>query len=173
MVSNEAIVLGTFADTELKLMLEKLATNSKSYLDNSFKAAANAPMKTTLTKGVAAGIASLGGEVYDYTKDNNPKELTKDNLYKSATNVTSDAYKGLLFGNTNIGTTIIGNSLVDKAVTGESNLEQNAVSGIEGEIIDKLIPTVPGREFIIEGSQKFLNKGIIENENKEEYCKYF
>ncbi|MFU2089805.1 hypothetical protein [Avibacterium avium] len=167
MVSNEAIALGTFADTELKLMLEKLAINSRSYLDNSLKAAANAPMKTTLTKGAAAGMASLGGEVYDYIKEHNPKELTKDNLSKSATSVIGDTSKGLLFGNMPTGASIIGNSLVDKAVTGDSNLGQNAVSGIEGGIIDKVIPTVPGREFIIEGSQKFLNKGIVEDESKE------
>ncbi|MFQ1049648.1 hypothetical protein ACIRXL_06105 [Avibacterium paragallinarum] len=167
MVSSEAIALGTFADTELKLMLEKLAINSKSYLDNSLKAAVNAPMKTTLAKGAAAGVASVSGEVYDYTKDNNPKELTKDNLYKSAANVTSDTYKGLLFGNTPMGVSIIGNSLVDKAVTGENTLGQNAVSEAGNSVLDKTIPNVPGREFIIEGVQKFLNKGITENESKE------
>ena len=144
-----------------------LARNSQVYLDKSFKAAANAPMKTTLTKGAAAGMASLGGEVYDYIKGDNPKELTKDNLYKSATSVTSDTYKGLLFGNTPMGVSIIGNSLVDKAVTGENTLGQNAVSEAENSVLDKTIPNVPGREFIIEGVQKFLNKGITENESKE------
>ncbi|MFZ7260320.1 hypothetical protein [Avibacterium avium] len=167
MVSNEAIVLGTFADTELKLMLEKLAINSKSYLDNSLKAAANAPMKTTIANGAAAGLASLGGEIYDYTKENNPKAITKENLYKSANGVIGDTSKGLLFGNMPIGVSIIGNSFIDKAVSGESNLKENAISGIEGEVIDKLIPNVPDREFMIEGTQKFLNKGITENTSKE------
>ncbi|WP_410678677.1 hypothetical protein ACIO08_01830 [Avibacterium paragallinarum] len=167
MVSNEAIALGTFADTELKLMLEKLAINSRSYLDNSLKAAANAPMKTTLTKGAAAGMASLGGEVYDYIKEHNPKELTKDNLSRSATSVIGDTSKGLLFGNMPIGASIIGNSLVDKAVTGDSNLGQNAVSEAGNSVLDKTIPNVPGKLFIVEGLHKLMDKTLEENQSKE------
>ncbi|MFZ7277857.1 hypothetical protein ACLS0F_11410 [Avibacterium endocarditidis] len=167
MVSSEAIALGTFADTELKLMLEKLAINSKSYLDNSLKAAVNAPMKTTLAKGAAAGVASVSGEVYDYTKDNNPKELTKDNLYKSAANVTSDTYKGLLFGNTPMGVSIIGNSLVDKAVTGESNVGKNSVSSMGGAVLDKNIPAIPGKPFIVESIQKLIEKNLEKDHGKD------
>ncbi|WP_123772508.1 hypothetical protein [Avibacterium gallinarum] len=159
--------MGAFADTELKLMLERLTMSSKSYLDKSFKAATNAPMKTTLTKGAAAGVASLGGEIYDYTKDNNPKELTKENLYKSANSVIGDTSKGLLFGNTNIGMTIIGSSLVDKAVTGESNLGKNLISGMGGKALDETIPSVLGKPFLVEGLQKIIDKALEESQNKE------
>ncbi|URL05864.1 hypothetical protein L4F92_07230 [Avibacterium sp. 21-595] len=168
MASNEAIALGAFTESELKVMLEKLTMNSKSYLDKSFKAAANAPMKTTIANGSAAGLASLGGEVYDYTKENNPKSLIKENLYKSANSVIGDTSKGLLFGNMPIGAMVIGNSLVDKAVTGESNLGKNSISGMEGKALDEMIPSVPGKPFIVEGLQKIIDKTLEESQNKEE-----
>ena len=66
-----------------------------------------------------------------------------------------------------IGAMIIGNSLIDKAVTGESNLKENTISGIEGIIFDKGIPTVPGKPFIVEGLQKIMDKTFEENQDKE------
>ncbi|MEH8039035.1 hypothetical protein [Gallibacterium anatis] len=167
MASNEAIALGTFADTELKLMLERLTMSSKSYLDKSFKAAANAPMKTTIANGAAAGVASLGGEIYDYSKENNPKELTEGNLSKSVTSIIGDTSKGLLFGNMPTGASIIGNSFIDKAVSGESNLGKNSASGIGGKVLDESVPSVPGKPFIVEGIQKILDKMFEKNQNKE------
>ena len=68
-------------------MLKKFARNAQAYLDKSFKAAANAPMKTTAINGAAAGVASLGGEIYDYGKADQPKALTKENLYQSISTI--------------------------------------------------------------------------------------
>ena len=65
---------------------------------------------------------------------------------------------------------IVGNSLIDKAVTGESNVKQNAFSSLGGSVLDKVFPPNPIKPFAVEGVQKTLDKkfdGYFKEEKNE------
>ena len=108
MVSDEALALSMVIESQLSKELGRVANSTTSYVNNSFKAAANAPVKTTVTNGLAAGSAAAAGEIYDYTKSSKPKALTKENVYNSFYTIGVDTFKGIFWGNMPLGASIVG-----------------------------------------------------------------
>lgn len=160
MATDEMLTLGVAAEIHFSKALEKLLTSSSTAVGNVFKAASDAPMKTTVVNGAATGSAAALGEIYDYTKNNNPKPLTKENIYNSIYTVGIETEKGLLLGNLPLSTSVLGSIAIDKITTGNGNTAKNIGSSIEGEVVGKYLPNTPSSIFVREGFVKFTEEFI-------------
>lgn len=136
MVSDEALALSMVIESQLSKELGRVANSTTSYVNNSFKAAVNAPVKTTVTNGLAAGSAATVGEIYDYAKSSKPKALTKENVYNSFYTIGVDTSKGIFLGNMPLGASIVGNIVTDKVATGNANMDKNIATGALGYTLD-------------------------------------
>ncbi|WGE82654.1 hypothetical protein [Actinobacillus equuli] len=160
MVSDEAIALGIVADNQLRKGLERVVTSTRTYIGDSIKVVQNAPLKTTIGNSAATGIAATVGEIYDYTKDEKPKALTKENVINSAYSIGVDTYKGDFFGVMPIGSATLGNMVVDKVTTGDGDVGKNIATGISGAVWDEKLKASPNpfiREIFIKYSEKQLD----------------
>ncbi|WP_303819853.1 VENN motif pre-toxin domain-containing protein [Actinobacillus minor] len=161
MATDEMLTLGVAAEIHFSKALEKLLTSSSTAVGNVFKAASDAPMKTTVVNGAATGSAAALGEIYDYTKNNNPKPLTKENIYNSIYTVGIETEKGLLLGNLPLSTSVLSSIAIDKITTGNGNITKNIATGLEGEFIDKYLPKTPSsiffRESVLKGSELYFD----------------
>ena len=99
------------------------------------------------------------GEVYDYTKSDTLKQLTKENIYSSIYTVGIETEKGAILGNLHPVTATIGNITIDKIATGEGNVWKNiSMSGI-GYAIDSSISNNPFvKENLLKVSEKISEK---------------
>ena len=158
MVSDEALALSMVIESQLSKELGRVANSTTSYVNNSFKAAANAPVKTTVTNGLAAGSAAAAGEIYDYAKSSKPKALTKENVYNSFYTIGVDTFKGIFWGNMPLGASIVGNTVTDKVATGNANMDKNIATGALGYTLDSKGVTNPFiKEHIIKFSEIEFN----------------
>lgn len=167
MATDEMLTLGVAAEIHFSKALEKLLTSSSTAVGNVFKAVSDAPMKTTVVNGAATGSAAALGEIYDYTKNNNPKPLTKENIYNSIYTVGIETEKGLLLGNLPLSTSVLGSIAIDKITTGNGNTINNFVTGVDSEVIGQKLPDTPTGILLREVSTKFIEKAINNIADKE------
>ncbi|MDP0377925.1 hypothetical protein Q7X32_10995, partial [Glaesserella parasuis] len=170
MVSDEAIALGMFAERQLGIVLGGISNTTRTYIGNSLKVAQEAPLKTTVVNGLATGSTATVSEIYDYTKNKNQKEFTRENVYKSIYSISVDISKGLLFGNMPLGAATVGNIVVDKVATGDGNVGKNIATSISGAVWDEKLKASPSpfmREIFIKYSEEKLDNLSSPTERKE------
>ncbi|WP_293731232.1 hemagglutinin repeat-containing protein, partial [uncultured Actinobacillus sp.] len=152
MATDEMLTLGVAAEIHFSKALEKLLTSSSAAVGNVFKAASDAPMKTTVANIGAAGSVITTNEAYKYIRSDNPLPLTKENLINSSYDIGVEISKAALWGNMPWYMGIAGNIATDSVAYGKPNVADNISYGISGEAIDRVLPNVPNATYIREAS---------------------